>query len=221
MKNTKYVCIEGTEGCFKTTNTISLANFLKAQGYSVLVTKEPGCEHAPVTLEMRKLILDASYSEDITLNAREYINQAVRSINLEKVVKPNLGKVDFIIQDRGLLSGYAYGEACGHYMSWLRALATKTIYGAGFTNLLTAESIYDHVIVLDRDPSQALDEAVSSKQEYINGDAIESRGKDFMLTVYENMRRHSNLFNSCIIDVSSKTKNQVLEEIVLKILGAS
>jgi dTMP kinase len=122
---TKYICIEGTEGVGKTTQTQKLVDHLRNLGYSVLQTKEPGTAHSPLTMELRNIMLNAKYEEQLTRTARELISQAIRSIHVEKVIKPAYGKYDFIVQDRGILSGLAYGEACGNDIGWLESLAQK------------------------------------------------------------------------------------------------
>ena len=114
MKKAKYICLEGTEGVGKTTQTRKLVDTLRARGYAVLETKEPGSPHSPLTMTLRGIMLDNQYDSQMTRPAREFISQAIRSIHLEQVIVPNLYKYDFIIQDRGILSGYAYGTACGN-----------------------------------------------------------------------------------------------------------
>lgn len=54
---TKYICIEGGEGSYKTTTVKALADYYTDRGLRVLVTKEPGTHHLPVTMKLRELML--------------------------------------------------------------------------------------------------------------------------------------------------------------------
>src|SRR5512135_1519125 len=100
MRKAKYICFEGTEGSFKTTNAVMLAKYLEGKGYKVLLTKEPGTPLSPLTMELRGIMLDAQYESQMTMVAREFISQAIRSIHIEKIILPALQEYDFIIQDR-------------------------------------------------------------------------------------------------------------------------
>lgn len=56
-----YVCLEGGEGCYKTTTTKALADHYRNKGLKVLETKEPGTAHIPLTVELRKVMLSNEY----------------------------------------------------------------------------------------------------------------------------------------------------------------
>jgi dTMP kinase len=213
MNKCTYIVIEGTEGCGKTTQTALLTKTLTEMGYKVLQTKEPGSPLSPITMALRGIMLDQQYDTQLTKTSRELISQAIRSIHLEKVVLPALQEYDFIIQDRGILSGLAYGEACGNDIHDLYSL-TKLIAG----EIDDIYSIYDHVIYLKGDVTKGLNVAKSSKQEFAAGDAIEAKGLDFMQEVSYNLDRFSNLFNTTNVTVDGKNIEQVQAEI-LSIIG--
>jgi dTMP kinase len=213
MNKCTYIVIEGTEGCGKTTQTALLTKSLTEMGYKVLQTKEPGSPLSPITMALRGIMLDQQYDTQLTKTSRELISQAIRSIHLEKVVLPALEEYDFVIQDRGILSGLAYGEACGNDIHNLYSL-TKLIAG----EIDDIYNIYDHVIYLKGDVTKGLNIAKSSKQEFAAGDAIEAKGLDFMQEVSYNMDRFSNLFNTTNITVDGKNIEQVQAEI-LSVIG--
>lgn len=211
---TQYIVFEGTEGVGKTTQTQKLVDYLRDQGFSVLQTKEPGTSHSPLTMQLRGIMLDNQYDDQLTQNARELISQAIRSIHLEKVIQPALKEYDFIIQDRGILSGLAYGEACGNSGEWLETLAdcvTSPIvkYNNGFYNELYTKTIY-----LDGDISKGLNKALNTKKEFETGDAMESRGESFLESVKINMDIYSNSFNTTKIFVDGKNIQEVFTEIL-------
>ncbi len=99
----RYICFEGLEGTGKTTQCALLAEYLRSKGLRVLLTKEPGTPLAPITMDLRGLMLDKQYDEQLTPLARELISQSIRSIHMEKIIYPAIQVHDYIIQDRGLL----------------------------------------------------------------------------------------------------------------------
>ena len=119
----KYILIEGTEGAGKGTQIEKLVKYLESKGHKVLSTKEPGTPHLPLTMEQRKIMLDDKYSSQMSLKGRELQSQSIRSNHLVKLIKPALDEYDFIIQDRGLVSGLAYGEACGNPLEFLEFIS--------------------------------------------------------------------------------------------------
>jgi dTMP kinase len=213
----KYICIEGTEGVGKTTQTKLLVDFLNARGLRVLQTKEPGIDLIPLTMKLRGIMLDNQFDAEMTIPAREFISQAIRSIHLEKLIIPSLYEYDFIIQDRGILSGYAYGEACGNSFANLYLMATQNIDSAdaGKDILpIQPEHIYDQVIYLKGNPLNGLLKARFSKQEFTTGDAMESRGNDFIEKVSKIMDNLSYRFNTVRIDVDNRSIKDVHNEII-------
>jgi len=211
MKRATYICFEGTEGVGKTTQTQKLVDYLRAKGYKVLQTKEPGTSHAPLTLQLRAIMLDKQYDEQLTAPARELISQAIRSIHMEKVIIPALPEYDFIIQDRGILSGLAYGTACGNDVEMLSILANYVTQPA-LSSLV--DGVYDSIIYLKGDTSAGLKKALQSKQEFAAGDAIEAKGNSFMQTVSSNMDDMSQAFNTRVVSVDGKNIEEVFSEIL-------
>ena len=114
MRKARYLVLEGCEGVGKTTQVELLTRYLQSKNFSVLQTKEPGTPLSPLTMQLRAIMLDKQYDGELTIPARELISQAIRSIHLNSVIIPALDKYDFIVQDRGMLSGLAYGTACGN-----------------------------------------------------------------------------------------------------------
>jgi dTMP kinase len=211
MKRAMYICFEGTEGVGKTTQTQKLVDYLRAKGYKVLQTKEPGTIHAPLTLHLRGYMLDKQFEEQLTAPARELISQAIRSIHLEKVILPALSEYDYIIQDRGVLSGLAYGTACGndiHYISQLIEYVCAPAEG------VLSDRLYDNVIYLKGDVSAGLDKALKSKQEFAAGDAMEAKGTSFLQKTSANMDEYSQSFNTSVVSVDGKNIEEVFNDIL-------
>jgi len=211
-KRCKYICLEGCEGVGKTTQTQKLVDLLRTRGFKVLQTKEPGTSHAPVTLQLRALMLDNKYDQELTPAARELISQAIRSIHLDKVIIPALLQYDYIIQDRGILSGLAYGYACGNSPSDLLFLSD---YVSSNARMHLERDLYDSIIYLKGDTSAGLKKALQSKQEFETGDAMESRGNSFLEIASNRMEELSEAWgNSHKINVDGKNIDVVFSDIL-------
>lgn len=213
----RVICIEGTEGSGKTTQCALLTKYLQDHGHQVLATKEPGTPLSPITMQLRGLMLDQQYDDQLTLVSRELISQAIRSIHLEKVVAPAKLTHDFIVQDRGIMSGLAYGAACGNDMGWLTDMALK-VCGFSVRSSKPLYNVYDKVIVLTGNASDGLARAKLSKQEFTSGDAIEAKGSTFMEKVAGNFKELMTEFPTVELNIDGKSIQQVHLEI-LGILG--
>lgn len=218
MNKARYICLEGIEGVGKTTQTDLLVKTLRDRGFSVLQTKEPGTPLVPLTMVLRGIMLDNQYESQMTRPAREFISQAIRSIHLEHLIVPNVDKYDFIVQDRGILSGYAYGTACGNSFFALQTLTEQVVENSDIktkTSFRVTEKIYDTVVYLRGDSLKGLAKAKEAKQEFATGDAMESRGDNFMTQVSSNMDSMSHRFNTVKIDVDGKSIEEVHNEILV------
>jgi dTMP kinase len=214
MKRAIYICLEGTEGVGKTTQTQKLVDYLRAQGHKVLQTKEPGTPLCPLTMVLRGIMLDKQYDEQLSAPARELISQAIRSIHLEKLIYPALSEYDYIIQDRGILSGLAYGTACGNSESVIKMLASY-VTGGDWRSFSKAQALYDSIIYLKGDTSVGLKKALQAKQEFAQGDAMEAKGNSFLQTCSSNMDEMSKAFNTKVINVDGKNIEEVFADILL------
>lgn len=211
----KHICVEGIDGVGKTGQVNLLNEALNSKGIKSIVTSEPGNKHNPLTMELRKIILDAKWSECMTHIAREYLFQAARNINLHNVVLPALEKGQYVISDRGILSGIAYELAIGIPRTTLDTLFRITTTDT--LNKLNRECIYDMVIILEGDIEECLTRA-ARKKEFIQGDAIESRGSTFMNCAQSNMKELcAQKYFPCpmiVINTTGKNIQQIHSEIM-------
>lgn len=106
MKNKKsyFIVFEGGEACGKSTHTQLLADKLTAEGYKVLLTREPG--GTIVAEEIRKVIFNDNSHTDS--NTDILLFTAARRDHVINTVLPALQTHDFIICDRFLLSTLVY-----------------------------------------------------------------------------------------------------------------
>lgn len=221
MQRPKYIVIEGVDGTGKTTQVQKLVDYLVSQGKRVLQTKEPGTPLLPLTMKLRALMLDGALEEEMTAPAREFISQAIRSIHLEKLVYPALksGDYDYIIQDRGVLSGLAYGTACGNDFYDLMEYAKAVVNNKGIEYGISGVSeLYSNIILLTGDVTKGLEKAKNAKQEFEAGDAMEAKGNDFMQAVADNFTAMSEGFSGVrFIPVDGKNIDKVFGDILLNL----
>jgi len=100
-----FVAIEGGEGAGKSTQVRLLAEALRAQGYDVLVTREPGA--TPAGLRLRELLLDPA-SDGLSPRAEALLYAADRADHVARVIRPALKRGAVVVTDRYIDSSLAY-----------------------------------------------------------------------------------------------------------------
>lgn len=124
----RFITLEGSEGCGKTTQSQALAEFLKQQGYDVLLTREPG--GTAIGEQIREILSDR---QNTTMHLRTEILlfQASRAQLVEEVIRPHLAHQGIVICDRYADSTLAY-QGYGYRripMEQVRALVEFAIAG--------------------------------------------------------------------------------------------
>lgn len=101
-----FVVVEGNERTGKTTQLPLIEAELKARGYEVVVTREPG--GTPFAEKLRHLALSASEEESLDPVTEMLLMATARHDHYVKVIKPalDLGKV--VLCSRGFFSTFAY-----------------------------------------------------------------------------------------------------------------
>lgn len=223
MRKAKYICIEGVDGTGKTTQIKLLKEYLESKGFSVIETKEPGTPRIPLTWELRQISLDNKNSDLIKGFAREFIFQSIRAIHLNNDIYPLLDKVDFIIQDRGILSGLAYGMGYGMELDTLCNLNNISTTEKGkLYGINSFKDVYDHIIFFKTSQAASfLENAKNAKSEFETGDGIEAEGAEYMNRVLINFKTAIELFDDKVIQITVeesegklKEKELILKEII-------
>lgn len=99
------IVFEGGEGSGKTSHSLLVAEKLRAHGFDVLHTKEPG--GSEVGMKIRQLILDEQ-PEPIGSRAELLLFLADRAHHVEHVLKPAIAAGKIVICDRFSGSTFAY-----------------------------------------------------------------------------------------------------------------
>lgn len=105
MQRGKFLTIEGTEGVGKSTNLAFVADWLRARGIEVIVTREPG--GTPLAEEIRSLLL-SKRQEAVDETAELMLVFAARAQHLAQVIKPALTSGAWVLSDRFTDATYAY-----------------------------------------------------------------------------------------------------------------
>nr|VFK37226.1 MAG: dTMP kinase [Candidatus Kentron sp. SD]VFK41528.1 MAG: dTMP kinase [Candidatus Kentron sp. SD]VFK78509.1 MAG: dTMP kinase [Candidatus Kentron sp. SD] len=103
----RFITIEGIEGSGKSTNLPYLVELLQKAGKVVTMTREPGGTRIGESL--RELLLDPE--QDMQLDTELLLVFAARAEHLAKVVRPALGKGQWVVCDRFTDATYAYQGA--------------------------------------------------------------------------------------------------------------
>ncbi|HVE21142.1 MAG TPA: dTMP kinase [Acidocella sp.] len=99
-----FITLEGGEGAGKSTAARGLADMLRAEGYTVLTTREPG--GTPGAEAMRALLLSTTIKLDPL--AQTMLHFAARADLVESVIRPALARGEIVICDRFYDSTMAY-----------------------------------------------------------------------------------------------------------------
>ncbi|PWH19251.1 MAG: dTMP kinase [Anaerolineae bacterium] len=100
-----FITLEGSEGCGKTTQSQALGEFLKQQGYNVLLTREPG---GTAIGEQIRAILGDQQNTAMHLRTEVLLFQASRAQLVEEVIRPHLARQGIVVCDRYADSTLAY-----------------------------------------------------------------------------------------------------------------
>ena len=103
-----FITFEGTEGSGKSLQTRKLAERLRACGYTVLTTHEPG--GTQLGGELRRLLLDRQELQ-IGARAEALLMNASRAQLVESVIRPALEQGEVVVCDRFADSTLAYQGA--------------------------------------------------------------------------------------------------------------
>ncbi|WP_326611094.1 dTMP kinase [Streptomyces scopuliridis] len=103
-----FLAIEGGDGAGKSTQVEALADWIRAKGHEVVVTREPGA--TPVGKRLRSILLDVS-SAGLSNRTEALLYAADRAEHVDSVVRPALERGAIVISDRYIDSSVAYQGA--------------------------------------------------------------------------------------------------------------
>ncbi len=102
MASGKFISFEGIDGAGKSTHVSSVAELLRAQGKTVITTREPG--GTALGEKLRALLLE----ESMHLETEALLMFASRREHIAQVIAPALARGDWVISDRFTDASFAY-----------------------------------------------------------------------------------------------------------------
>ena len=121
MDNRRFITFEGVDGAGKSTNLDAAAAHLRANGETVLVTREPG---GTLHAEAIRALLLAPAEEPLDPRAELLLMFAARAQHLALVIRPALAAGSWVLCDRFTDATYAYqGAGRGLPFAWIDAVA--------------------------------------------------------------------------------------------------
>ncbi len=118
-----FVCIEGLDGCGKTTQTRLLVEQLRRRHYGTVRTAEPS--KGRIGHFIKKNLLHGEKRGSSVVEAMLFA--ADRIEHVEREVLPALEKGKQVVSDRYVYSSLAYQGATGLDLEWIRRLNTHAI----------------------------------------------------------------------------------------------
>jgi len=117
----KFITFEGIDGAGKSTHIEHVAASLRARGFKVIVTREPG--GTPLGEKLRELLL----SQPMDLETETLLMFAARREHVAKVIEPALARGAWVVSDRFTDATRAYqGAGRGVSMEKIEELARWT-----------------------------------------------------------------------------------------------
>ena len=168
-----FITFEGIDGCGKTTQSHRLAGALRAAGYDVVHTREPG--GSPGAEEIRALILSGE-ADRWSAETEILLFTAARRDHLERVIEPALARGAFVICDR-------FADSTRVYQGAARASLRETV---DRLHSLMIGREPDLTIILDIDPDTALTRGmVRLASGKIDEGRFERMGLEFQKKLYQ------------------------------------
>jgi len=105
MSRGKFITLEGIDGAGKSTHIAGIADFLRARGKDVVVTREPG--GTLLGEKLRELLL----SQAMNIETETLLMFAARREHIAQVIAPALAAGRWVLSDRFTDATYAYQGA--------------------------------------------------------------------------------------------------------------
>ena len=151
-----FVSFEGGEGCGKSTILKLLANKLEAEGYQLVLTREPG--GTPIAEQIRNIILDKA-NTDMDPRTEALLYAASRRQHLVEKIWPALKEGKIVLCDRFLDSSLAYQGVA-------RGLGIDEVLNMNY--FATEKTFPDLTLLFDLAPETGLERIAENANREIN-----------------------------------------------------
>jgi dTMP kinase len=157
----RFISLEGIDGAGKSAQIGRLAEWLRSTGRRVATCRDPGS--TPVGDAVRAILLDR-HDLHLAGTAEMFLYMAARAQMVAEVIEPAVGRGEWVVSDRYLLSNIVYQGYAG-------GLDPETIRDVG--RIATAGRMPDLVILLD------VDLETSARRLARPLDKLENRGDEY------------------------------------------
>jgi dTMP kinase len=189
-----FVTFEGVDWSGKSTQATLLADWLRAEGRTVLLTREPG--GTPVAEAVRDVVL---HGHDMTPWAEAALYAAARADHVEHAIRPALERGEDVVCDRYIDSSVAY-QGIG------RGLGEERVRELNL--LVTRGLLPDRTFLVLLDPEEARRRGAGQP------DRIEREGEAFWARVDEGFRSLAAEFPERIVSLDgSRSPEEIAEEV--------
>lgn len=203
-----FFTIEGGEGTGKTTVATELVQRLRARGYEVLFTREPGGSH--LAEQIRTLLLDPRTRDPIKARAELFLFLAARAQHVEEQILPALRQGQLVLCDR-------FNDSSIAYQGFARHLGEEYVERAC---RLATEGLGDPccTLLLDLDPVEGLQRVRAARGR--GEDRIEKEELPFHQMVRQGYLHLADRYPERILVLdASRPVSAVVEEAFAKIEG--
>lgn len=118
-----FICIEGLDGCGKTTQAKLLVKALRKAGYEAIYTAEPS--RGKIGRFIKKYCLHGSQRASVVVEALLFAADRVEHLEREVIPAIKNGKV--VVSDRYVFSSLAYQGAAGLDLNWIEKVNEHAI----------------------------------------------------------------------------------------------
>ena len=164
----RFITFEGPEGGGKSTHVQALSEWLKSQGKTVVVTREPGGTRLAELI--RGLVRDEMDDPPVT-RCEVLLFLAARAQVVSQVIRPALARGDWVVCDR-------FSDSTFAYQGYGRGIDVQLL--KNFNDFVTEGLVPDMTILLDV-PPEVSRERLAARQAATSaaGDRIETAGEMF------------------------------------------
>lgn len=198
----KFITIEGTDGAGKTTQINLLMEYLKHEGFDVVLTREPGGTY--IGEKIRELLLDTENSS-MSYMTEALLYAAARAQHVNEKILPALNDGKIVVCDRFVDSSIAY-------QGFARELGFKTI--ESINNYAVNSLAPDITFYLDISPEIG----IARKRDSKVLDRIEVEKMEFHNSVYKGFQELCNCYTDRIKKINADRSiedisNDIIEEV--------
>ena len=119
-----FICVEGLDGCGKTTQTKLLVRRLRRKRYDAIYTAEPS--RGKIGKFIKRHCLHGE--ERVSSIIEALLFAADRFEHVEDVIVPAIGKGKIVVSDRYVYSSLAYQGAAGLDLEWIEKVNEHAIH---------------------------------------------------------------------------------------------